>query len=72
MKSVALMILLGDTLHNFIDGVAVGAAFTEDMNSGISTSVAVLCHELPHELGKRSFILQSKTTTEPVWRNGRA
>lgn len=31
-----------------------GAAFTEGLSSGLSTSVAVFCHELPHELGKRT------------------
>lgn len=30
----------------------IGAAFTEGLSSGLSTSVAVFCHELPHELGK--------------------
>lgn len=32
-----------------------GAAFTEGLSSGLSTSVAVFCHELPHELGKRTL-----------------
>ncbi|KAL8194176.1 UNVERIFIED_CONTAM: hypothetical protein K2H54_002342 [Gekko kuhli] len=41
---------MGDGLHNFSDGLAIGAAFTEGLSSGLSTSVAVFCHELPHEL----------------------
>ena len=54
-KSVAWMVLIGDSIHNFLDGVAIGVAFSEKWPSGfhggISTSVAVLCHEMPHELG---------------------
>ena len=50
------MIILGDGIHNFLDGVAVGVAFTEAWPSGklggISTSIAIFAHEVPHELGK--------------------
>lgn len=46
------MIIIGDTIHNITDGIAIGAAFAEDIAGGLSTSIAVFCHELPHELGK--------------------
>jgi hypothetical protein len=36
-------------------GFYTGAAFTEGLSSGLSTSVAVFCHELPHELGKSTI-----------------
>ena len=49
---VAWMIILGDGLHNFIDGLAIGVSFTNDIVEGISTSLAIFCEELPHELGK--------------------
>lgn len=39
----------------FLIGFYTGAAFTEGLSSGLSTSVAVFCHELPHELGKRTI-----------------
>lgn len=52
IATVAWMIIFGDGLHNFIDGLSIGAAFTDSILSGISVSVAVLCEEFPHELGK--------------------
>ena len=52
IKSVAWMIIFGDGLHNFIDGLSIGAAFAGNIMTGISVSVAVICEELPHELGK--------------------
>ncbi len=48
---VAWMIILGDGLHNFIDGLAIGVSFTNNIVEGISTSLAIFCEELPHELG---------------------
>eukprot|EP00057_Strongylocentrotus_purpuratus_P013585 XP_011668059.1 PREDICTED: zinc transporter ZIP10 [Strongylocentrotus purpuratus] len=52
IATVAYMIIFGDGLHNFIDGLAIGASFTNSVYQGISTSVAVICEEFPHELGK--------------------
>ena len=51
IKSIAWMIVFGDALHNFIDGLAIGAAFVESTLTGVSVSLAVFCEELPHELG---------------------
>lgn len=51
IKTVAWMIIFGDGFHNFIDGVSIGAAFSESILTGISISLAVMCEELPHELG---------------------
>lgn len=52
VATVAWMIIFGDGLHNFIDGLSIGAAFTESILSGVSVSLAVICEEVPHELGK--------------------
>lgn len=52
LPTVAYLIILGDVLHNFVDGLAIGAAFADGYQSGLAISIAVMCHELPHELGK--------------------
>ena len=61
VNSVAWLVLVGDALHNFVDGMSIGAAFTENVYTGISVSLAVLCEELPHELGKSTFCLPLRT-----------
>jgi zinc transporter ZupT len=58
LSSLALMVLIGDAIHNFADGLAIGAAFTQSNSVGIATSITVFCHELPHELGKYYCICQ--------------
>ena len=57
MAAVAWMVILGDGIHNFSDGLAIGAAFASSVTGGVSTSVAVLCHELPHEIGESSSLV---------------
>ena len=59
IATVAWMVIFGDGLHNFIDGLSIGAAFTESVLSGISISVAVICEEFPHELGDFAILLNS-------------
>uniref|UniRef100_A0A8D3EAY9 Metal cation symporter ZIP14 n=1 Tax=Scophthalmus maximus TaxID=52904 RepID=A0A8D3EAY9_SCOMX len=53
------MITLSDGLHNFIDGLAIGASFTASVFQGVSTSVAILCEEFPHELGDFVILLNA-------------
>ena len=72
IKSIAWMIVFGDALHNFIDGLAIGAAFVESTLTGLSVSLAVFCEELPHELGKSTislWIIQTVITSSNIpWR----
>ena len=55
MKPLAWVIILGDAIHNFADGLALGAAISQSLSLGISTMIALIFHELPHELGEFSF-----------------
>ena len=52
MTPLAWMITIGDGIHNFSDGLAIGVSFSDGIITGVSTSIAILCHEIPHELGK--------------------
>ena len=51
VKHFVFMILFGDGVHNFIDGLAIGASFLVSIPVGIATSLAVILHEIPHEIG---------------------
>lgn len=51
VASLAWLVLAGDGMHNLSDGLAIGAAFAASITGGFTTAIAVLCHELPHELG---------------------
>ncbi len=51
------LIIIGDTVHNFIDGVAIAAAFLIDVPTGIITTLAVAAHEIPQELGDFGLLL---------------
>ena len=61
-SAVAWMVIMGDGLHNFTDGMTIGAAFANNLAGGFSTAIAVFCHELPHELGDFAVLLKVPTT----------
>jgi zinc and cadmium transporter len=54
-----LMILVGDTFHNFVDGVLIAAAFMEDIRLGAITALAIVAHEIPQEVGDFLILLHS-------------
>ena len=64
------LILWGDFLHNFIDGVIMALAFLADIKLGIITSVAVIFHEIPQEIGDFSLLMHGGfTRARALWFN---
>ncbi len=53
------LIVVGDGIHNFVDGVLIAAAFLTDVHLGVVTSLAVAAHEIPQEVGDFAILLQS-------------
>lgn len=57
--ALAFINLVGDAIHNFIDGVLIGASYLVSPTLGISTTLAVLLHEIPQELGDFAVLIHS-------------
>lgn len=54
-----LMITVGDTIHNFVDGVTIAVAFLVDVKLGVITAIAIIAHEIPQEMGDFLILLHS-------------
>lgn len=54
-----MMIMIGDTFHNFVDGILIASAFMVDVKVGIVTSLAIIAHEIPQEVGDFLILLHS-------------
>ncbi|MFO7543333.1 MAG: ZIP family metal transporter [Thiobacillus sp.] len=57
-----LMITVGDTFHNFVDGIIIAGAFLVDFRLGVVTSLAIIAHEIPQEIGDFLILLHSGYT----------
>ena len=53
----AYMNLIGDSLHNFIDGLIIAASFITNIQLGIATTLAVALHEIPQEIGDFAVLI---------------
>lgn len=58
-SAAGTLILVGDAVHNFVDGVLIAAAFMADTHLGIVTALAVAAHEIPQEVGDFAILLHS-------------
>jgi zinc and cadmium transporter len=56
--------LIGDSFHNFLDGVLIATSFTVSVRIGIVTTLAVILHEIPHELGNFGVLIYGGFTRE--------
>lgn len=58
-KTLGVMNLVGDGLHNFIDGAAIAGAFLVNIPLGVATLIAVLAHEVPQEIGDLGVLIHA-------------
>lgn len=58
-KAAGTLVLIGDGMHNLVDGILIGAAFMTDFHLGVVTSLAVAAHEIPQEVGDFAVLLNS-------------
>ena len=61
-KASGALVLVGDALHNVLDGVLIAAAFLTDIHLGIVTALAIMAHEIPQEVGNFAVLLHSGVT----------
>jgi len=59
IHSFGYMNLIGDALHNFIDGLVIAGAYAADIKVGIITTLAVMLHELPQEIGDFGVLIHA-------------
>lgn len=57
-----LLITIGDSIHNFIDGIAIASAFLVSFSLGVTTALAVAAHEIPQEIADFSVLLGQKVS----------
>ncbi|MEK6862201.1 MAG: ZIP family metal transporter [Nanoarchaeota archaeon] len=58
----SFMIIYGDAVHNFIDGLIIGASYLVNLETGVATTLAVLFHEIPQEIGDFGTLLHGGLT----------
>lgn len=69
-QSTVPLIIIGDTVHNFIDGVVIAATFMISIPLGISTTLAVMAHEIPQEVGDFGLLMhKGLKRSKIIWVN---
>lgn len=59
IKPVGKMILISDGFHNFIDGIIIGASYLVSIEVGVATTIAVILHEIPQEIGDFGVLIHA-------------
>lgn len=57
--SNGILSIVADAFHNFTDGLALAAAFGKDFKAGVTTTMAIFFHEVPHQLGDYAVLVKS-------------
>ena len=60
-------VIIGDTFHNFLDGIAIAVSFLIDFNLGLATTLAIFAHEIPQEIGDFGVLLHAGMTRGKVF-----
>ena len=67
---VGKLVLFSDGVHNFIDGIIIGTSFMASNSLGVATTIAVILHEIPQEIGDFAVLLHSGyTRNRALWLN---
>lgn len=68
--SIGPMVLISDGVHNFIDGLIVAASYFVSVEVGIATTIAVILHEIPQEIGNFGVLIHAGySATKALWFN---
>ncbi|MDO8269357.1 MAG: ZIP family metal transporter [Candidatus Levybacteria bacterium] len=65
-KPIIPLLIIGDTIHNFIDGIAITATFLVSIPAGIVTTLAVGAHEIPQEIGDFGIMLKHNLSWKKI------
>lgn len=63
-KPLAYLTLIGDSIHNFADGAVIAAAYMVSLPLGVTTTLAIIAHEIPHELSDFLILLHGGFTNK--------
>ncbi len=70
VHSMVYLTMVGDTLHNFIDGLIIAASFLVSIEVGIASTIAVIFHEIPQEIGQYAILLHGGwSKKKALWYN---
>ena len=62
LKPAVILNVIADVMHNFCDGLAIGATYASGKSLALATTISIFFHEIPHELGDYSVLLESGYT----------